>query len=158
VSVRVLTQLVIDCPRAEVAAYAADPDNATRWYVNIKTVEWQTARPLAVGSRVAFVAEFLRRRVAYVYEITHLEPGRRLVMRTAEGPFPMQTTYTWEDADGGGTLMSLENAGDPSGFGRLATPFIARSMRRANRKDLELLKRTLEAGGGAPADRPEPHE
>jgi Polyketide cyclase / dehydrase and lipid transport len=158
VSVRVLTQLVIDRPRAEVAAYAADPDNATRWYVNIKTVEWQTPPPLAVGSRVAFVAEFLGRRVAYVYEIMRLTPGRRLVMRTAEGPFPMQTTYTWEDADGDSTLMSLENAGDPSGFGRLASPFIARSMRRANRKDLGLLKRILESDGGAPADRPEPHE
>jgi uncharacterized protein YndB with AHSA1/START domain len=145
VSVEVLTQLVIDRPRAEVAAYAADPDNATRWYVNIKTVEWQTARPLAVGSRVAFVAEFLGRRVAYIYEIVELEPDRRLVMRTSEGPFPMQTTYAWEDADGGGTLMSLENAGDPSGFSRLATPFIARSMRRANRKDLSLLKRVLES-------------
>jgi uncharacterized membrane protein len=145
VSVDVLTQVVIDRPRGDVAAYAADPDNATRWYRNITSVEWQTPRPLAVGSRVAFVAEFLGRRVAYAYEITELDPERRLVMRTAEGPFPMQTTYTWEDANDGGTLMSLENAGDPSGFSRLATPVIARSMRRANRKDLDLLKQILES-------------
>ena len=143
-SVEVLTQVVIDRPRAEVAAYAADPDNATRWYVNIKSVEWQTPRPLAVGSRIAFVAEFLGRRLEYVYEVTQLEPGRRLVMRTPAQPFPMDTTYTWEDADGGGTLMSLENSGAPSGVSRLATPFIARSMRRSNRKDLDLLKRILE--------------
>ena len=145
-SVEVLTQVVIDRPRAEVAAYAADPDNATRWYVNIKSVEWQTPRPLAVGSRIAFVAEFLGRRLEYVYEITRLEPERRLVMRTPAQPFPMETTYTWEDADGGGTLMTLENSGAPSGVSRLATPFIARSMRRANRKDLDLLKRILEPG------------
>ena len=144
-SVDVLTQVVIERPRDEVAAYAADPDNATRWYQNIMSVEWQTAPPLSIGSRVAFVAEFLGRRVAYVYDIAELDPGRRLVMRTAEGPFPMQTTYTWEDVDDGGTLMTLENAGDPSGFSRLATPFIARSMRRSNRKDLALLKRILEA-------------
>jgi uncharacterized protein YndB with AHSA1/START domain len=146
VSVEVLTQVVIDRPRAEVAAYAADPDNATRWYVNIKSVEWQTPRPLAVGSRIAFVAEFLGRRLEYVYEVTQLEPERRLVMRTPAQPFPMETTYTWEDADGGGTLMSLENSGAPSGVSRLATPFITRSMRRANRKDLDLLKRILEPG------------
>jgi uncharacterized protein YndB with AHSA1/START domain len=144
VSVEVLTQVVIDRPRAEVAAYAADPDNATRWYVNINSVEWQTPRPLAVGSRIAFVAEFLGRRLEYVYEVTQLEPDRRLVMRTPAQPFPMETTYTWEDADGGGTLMSLENSGAPSGVSRLATPFIARSMRRSNRKDLDLLKRILE--------------
>jgi uncharacterized protein YndB with AHSA1/START domain len=146
VSVEVLTQVVIDRPRAEVAAYAADPDNATRWYVNIKSVEWQTPRPLAVGSRIAFVAEFLGRRLEYAYEVTQLEPERRLVMRTSAQPFPMETTYTWEDADGGGTLMSLENSGAPSGVSRLATPFIARSMRRSNRKDLDLLKRILEPG------------
>ncbi|HEU0194035.1 MAG TPA: SRPBCC family protein [Gaiellales bacterium] len=151
-SVDVLTQVVIDRPRAEVAAYAADPDNATRWYKNITAVEWQTARPMAVGSRVAFVAEFLGRRLEYAYEIADLEPESRLVMRTADGPFPMETTYTWEDADGGGTLMTLENRGSPSGFGRLATPFISRSMRRANRKDLELLKQILESAGGVPAD------
>jgi len=145
VSVDVLTQVVIERPRDEVAAYAADPDNATRCYQNITSVEWQTAPPLSIGSRVAFVAEFLGRRVAYVYDISELDPGRRLVMRTAEGPFPMQTTYTWEDVDDGVTLMSLENAGDPSGFSRLATPFIARSMRRSNRKDLALLKRILES-------------
>ncbi len=145
-SVEVLTQVVIDRPRAEVAAYAADPDNATRWYVNIKSVEWQTPRPLAVGSRIAFVAEFLGRRLEYVYEVTQLDPERRLVMRTPAQPFPMETTYTWEDADGGGTLMSLENSGAPSGVSRLATPFITRSMRRSNRKDLDLLKRILEPG------------
>lgn len=145
-SVDVLTQVVIDLPRADVAEYAADPDNATCWYKNITSVEWQTARPLAVGSRIAFVAEFLGRRVEYVYEVASLEPGHRLVMRTPAPPFPMETTYTWEDADGGGTLMTLENRGDPSGLSRLATPFIARSMRRSNRKDLGMLKEILEAG------------
>lgn len=140
----VLEEITIEQPIAEVAAFAGDPDNAPKWYVNIKAVEWQTQPPLAVGSRVAFVAHFLGRRLAYTYEIVELVPGERLVMRTAEGPFPMETTYTWAAAGERSTRMTLRNRGEPSGFGKLAAPFIAMAMRRANRKDLARLKAILE--------------
>lgn len=129
--------------RAEVAAYAADPTNATAWYENIDAVEWKTPPPLTVGSQVAFVARFLGRRLAYTYEITDYRPGERLVMRTSSGPFAMETTYTWEDTSDGGTLMTLRNAGDPAGFSRLYAPVMAAAMRRANRQDLRRLKDIL---------------
>src|SRR4051812_2817707 len=101
--VDVRTDIVIDRAAGEVAAYAADPDNAPSWYVNIKSIEWQSPKPLTVGSRLAFVAEFLGRRLAYTYEIAELVPGERLVMRTADGPFPMETTYTWQPVEHGRT-------------------------------------------------------
>jgi uncharacterized protein YndB with AHSA1/START domain len=149
VTVDVTTETVVDRPVAEVAAYAADPTNAPRWYANIRSVEWRTEPPVRVGSRVAFVARFLGRRLAYTYEVAELVPGRRLVMRTEQGPFPMETTYEWEPA-GGGTRMTLRNRGEPSGFSRLAAPFMATAMRRANRKDLAALKSILEDSGGSP--------
>jgi uncharacterized membrane protein len=140
----VTTETVIARPRSEVAAYASDPDNATSWYANIKAVEWKTPKPLAVGSRLAFVARFLGRRLAYVYEVRELEAGERFVMATAEGPFPMETTYTWADAPGDHTRMRLRNRGEPSGFARLVAPMMAVAVRRANRKDLGRLKQLLE--------------
>lgn len=146
-TVDVLTETVVARPKAEVATFAANPDNAPVWYVNIKSVEWKSAPPLRVGSRVAFVAQFLGKRLAYTYEIVELVPGVSLVMRTAEGPFPMETTYTWESTEQGGTRMTLRNRGTPAGFSRLAAPFMAMAMRRANRKDLARLKKLLEATG-----------
>jgi uncharacterized protein YndB with AHSA1/START domain len=143
--VDVVTEIEIRRPRAEVAAYASDPDNATRWYRNIEAIGWETPRPLAVGSRLAFVARFLGRRLAYTYEVTELVPGERFVMRTAQGPFPMETTYTWKDAPDGATRMTLRNRGEPAGFSKLSSPFMAMAMRRANGKDLREIKRLLEA-------------
>jgi uncharacterized membrane protein len=143
--VDIQTWIEIDRPRREVATYASNPDNATTWYENIKAIERESPKPVAVGSRIAFVAQFLGRRLAYSYEVTEIVPGERFVMRTAEGPFPMETTYTWEDTVSGGTKMTLRNQGEPAGFSRLAAPLMAGAIRRANRKDLERLKRILEA-------------
>jgi hypothetical protein len=144
-SVDVLTEIVIERPPDRVAGYAGDPSNAPEWYVNIKAVEWKTPPPLAVGSRLAFVAQFLGRRLAYTYEIVELVPGSKLVMRTAEGPFPMETTYTWQQDGDGKTKMSLRNRGEPRGFSKIAGPLMAAAMRRANRKDLARLKTLLES-------------
>jgi uncharacterized membrane protein len=130
-------------PREEVSAYAADPSNATAWYKNIKTVQWETSPPAAVGSRIRLQAQFLGRTLDYTYEIQELEPGRRFVMATAQGPFPMETTYTWEDI-AEGTRMRLRNRGEPSGFAAVTAPVMAAAMRRANQADLRRLKTVLE--------------
>lgn len=143
-AVDVLTEIEINRPRQEVADFATDPDNATAWYRNIQTVEWMTARPLRVGTLLRFQARFLGRTLDYTYEVQELEPGRRFVMATAQGPFPMRTTYTWADTASGATAMGLRNSGEPSGFAAVATPVMVRAMRRANEADLKRLKALLE--------------
>src|SRR3954454_24000485 len=144
-AVDVETSPVIARPRHEVAAYACDPDRATAWYANIVAVKWETPPPLARGSRLAFVATFLGRRLEYTYEVREHVPGERFVMSTAQGPFPMETTYAFQDAPGGATAMTLRNRGEPAGFTKVAAPMLSRAMARANRKDLERLKAILEA-------------
>ncbi len=147
-AVDVVTEIDIARPRAEVAAYASDPANAPEWYENIRSVEWRTQPPLAVGSRIAFVARFLGRELTYTYEVREIADGERLVMSTDEGPFPMETTYAWRDTPSGATHMTLRNRGQPSGFSRAVSPLMAGAMRRANRKDLRKLKHLLEADAG----------
>jgi hypothetical protein len=69
-------------------------------------------------------------------------------MSTAQGPFPMQTTYTWAAVDGRRTRMTLRNRGEPAGFSRMVGPVVAAAMRRANAKDLASIKRILENAHG----------
>src|SRR3954453_17582467 len=144
-SVDVEVETTIERPPKVVAAFAGDPTNAPQWYANIRSVQWRTPPPVGVGSRMEFMAQFLGRRLVYTYEVAELEPGSRLVMRTADGPFPMEPTYTWEPAGEAGTRMTLRNRGAPSGFSRLTAPMMERAMRRATTKDLERLKKLLDA-------------
>ena len=143
--VDVVTETTIERPCADVAGYAGDPSNAPQWYANISSVRWQTEPPMRVGSRMDFVARFLGRTLAYTYQVVELIPGQRLVMRTAHGPFPMETTYTWQPVTGTRTRMTVRNRGEPAGFGRMAARVMAAAMRRANHKDLANLKRILES-------------
>ena len=143
--VDVSTAVTIARPVDVVAGYAADPSHAPEWYVNIESVDWETEAPARLGTRVRFVARFLGRRLTYTYEITELVPGVQLRMRTAEGPFPMETTYTWTAAGAAATRMTLRNRGEPAGFSKLVAPFVSAAMRRANIKDLDRLRRHLES-------------
>lgn len=142
--VDVRTAIEIERPRDEVAGYVCDPSNATEWYRNIRSVEWETRPPVARGSRMRFHARFLGRDLIYTYEVRELVPGERLVMGTSDGPFAMETTYTFEDAAGGGTLVGLRNRGQPSGFAKVISSVMTKAMRRENTKDLERLKELLE--------------
>ena len=144
-NVDVQTDIVINRPVDAVAAYAADPSNAPEWYDRIDSIEWKTTPPATQGTRVAFVARFLGRRLAYTYEFVDFVPGEHLVMRTAEGPFPMETTYTWSETNAMLTRMTLRNRGQPAGFSKALVIFVVPAMRRANRRDLARIKTILES-------------
>jgi uncharacterized membrane protein len=145
VSVDVAVEILIERPVGAVVEYAADPANAPEWYANIDSIEWLTEPKVETGAKVAFVARFLGRRLEYTYDFVEVVPGERLVMRTAQGPFPMETTYTWTSTGDRSTRMTLRNRGEPAGFSKLVAPFMAGAVKRANQKDLASLKSILES-------------
>ncbi|HKO28976.1 MAG TPA: SRPBCC family protein [Solirubrobacteraceae bacterium] len=144
-AVDVLTEITIARPLGEVAAYAADPDNAPEWYENIESVTWRTEPPLQFGSEMTFVARFMGRRISYTYRAEDFVPGERLEMSTIDGPFPMETTYSWSAIDERVTRMTLRNRGGATGLMGLLGPLESIAVRRATGKDLRRLRAILES-------------
>ena len=143
--VDVSTEIVIARPRHEVAGFAVDPDRLPLWFANIRGLEWKTEPPVRIGTRLALVAQLLRRPVACTYEVVDYVPGERFVMRSVDGPQAMETSYAWRDAGAHGTAMTLRQRGTPAGFSRLLTPLLTIAIRRGHARDLALLKSILEA-------------
>jgi uncharacterized membrane protein len=141
--VNVKAETVVARPREEVAAYATDWRNDPEWIGGISEAQQVSGGEFGVGSQVARVASFLGKRIEYVNEVTELEPGRRLAMRSVKGPFPMTVVYEFEDAEGG-TLVRVRVGGDASGFYRAAGAVMSRQVKRSITGDVERLKRILE--------------
>ena len=148
-AIDVTEQATIASDRERVASYAMDPRNDPIWISGIKEAEPLTELPLEKGSRVRRVASFLGRRIDYVLEVSEIEPGARLLMRSVKSPFPMVVTYSFEDAPGG-TRVSLRVEGEPAAKYRLAGPMMAPAVRRSLGKDLRNLKAIIESGRSLP--------
>lgn len=142
--VDVSTSIVIDRPLSLVAGYTMNPLNAPSWYQNIHSVRRLDENDFGVGSRTAFEATFLGRNLSYTYEVARFSENEELVMATAQGPFPMRTTYRFEAVGPTTTRVHLRNDGEPAGFSKLVAPLMETMMRRANMADLRALKDLLE--------------
>ena len=142
-SIDVVAEVYVRRPREEVAAYMTDPANDPEWIGGLREAQLVGEGPPRVGSRVARVASFMGRRVEYVNEITALEPGRILEMRSVKAPFPMHITYSFEDRDGGTAVRNHVRGG--GGLFSLGSPLFAPMVKRNVQRDLERMRDVLEA-------------
>ncbi|MGH2728001.1 MAG: SRPBCC family protein [Actinomycetota bacterium] len=132
-------------PRETVAAYAMEAENDPAWIGGISSAQRLTPPPTGVGTRVERVASFRGKRIEYVMDVIDHVPGRKIVLKTVKGPFPMEVTYAFEDRDRG-TRAFIRVAGDTKGFYRLAAPLLVRGVKRNVGRDLKRLKKALESG------------
>jgi hypothetical protein len=156
VGVDVTVEQRIERPRDEVARFAMDPANDTRWILALDSARVLPdggAGGVGVGTRVERLAGFLGRRIEYVNEIEEYDPPRRLAMRSVKAPFPMTVVYEFEQAGEGATLARIRAGGDARGFYSVAGPLLNQMVRRGIRRDLEALKDLMERRwGGVPAE------
>lgn len=96
-----------------------------------------------IGSEIAFVADFLGKKISYTYKVVELS-NTKLAMRTSEGLFPMETHYCFKKLSEEKTEMTLRNFGEPIDFSKLFSPFMKMMMKKANLKELKKLKSILE--------------
>jgi hypothetical protein len=135
----VVAEREIAAERTRVAAYAMDPANDPVWIGGIKEARWLTDPPLRVGTRVQRVASFLGRRIEYVLEVVEHEPHALQRMGSVKSPFPMKVTYEFGDAGPAATRARIRVEGEPGGFYSLASPLMARAVRRSLAGDLDRL-------------------
>ena len=145
-SIDVTTEIVIKKPVADVAGYAASTDNAAEWSTNVRSVTWITERPLQKGALIAFQAKFLGQSPVNTHEIIEFEPNVRLIMRSSDGPFEMETTYIWTATSASTTRMTVRYYAEPAGVLGLLSPFLAFVIKRIMAQDLANLRKLLEGG------------
>jgi len=127
-----------------VAAYAMEAENDPRWIGGISSARRLTPSPTGVGTRVERIASFRGKRIEYVMDVVEHVPGKRIVLKTVKGPFPMEVTYAFEERNPG-TRAYIRVAGNPGGFYWLAGPLLARGVKRNVGRDLKNLKKLLES-------------
>ena len=142
-AIDVTATTTIEAPRDQVALYVVDNRNDPAWIGGISQSELLGDPPIGVGSHVRRVASFMGRRIEYVNEVTRLEPGSVLEMRSVKSPFPMHITYAFQGA-AGGTQTSVRVQGGTSTFYRLAGPLLSRQVKKNVQADLERLKNIVE--------------
>jgi hypothetical protein len=89
--------------------------------------EWTDAKqtsdgPIGVGTRTALYGSLFGRRLEAIYEIDRYEPDHVVAWKTVSGPLPLTFQRSVEDAEGGGTKVTIRYEMEVSGFFRLVAP------------------------------------
>lgn len=144
-SVNITVHSDIQAPAAAVFAYVTEIGNDPVWTSGLLEARQVSEGTYGPGTRFERVSKFLGRRMTYVIDVVEVEAGRRVLMRTSSGPFPMEITYTVDPLGPEQTRFSIQAKGDPGGFFSLMGPLLNRQVARQIQLDVDTLKEVLEA-------------
>ncbi len=134
----------IAAPADTVFAYIADFSNNAEWQSGITSTEWTSPPPIHVGSR--YEQEMSYKGVATSYEVTAMQPGRSITVKSQPGAaVPTTVTRTVEELDPSICRVRVDLIGELKGLRRLATPLLRRTVRRSIESDYRALKRRFES-------------
>jgi uncharacterized membrane protein len=138
---RASSEIVVKCPRDELFAFLADPENDPQWRSGV--LDLKRVSGSGMGARYAQgVKGPGGRRIAADIEITELTPGETIAFQTVAGPVRPRGRYLLTAADGG-TRVRFELEADVKGAKRLLIPMVQKTMNNEVRQ-LHSLKRVIE--------------
>jgi uncharacterized membrane protein len=138
---RASSDIVIKCPRDEVFAFLADPENDPEWRSGV--VDLKRVSGSGIGARYAQgVKGPGGRRIPADIEITELTPGKAIAFQTLTGPIRPRGRYVLAAADGG-TRVQFELEADMKGLKRFIAPMVQKTM-DTEVGQLDRLKRVIE--------------
>ncbi|MDL9981040.1 SRPBCC family protein [Microbacterium sp. ASV49] len=136
--------VVIDRPAEDVYDFLVDGLNGPEWRTGIRSIALRSGTIGAVGTEYAQeLAGPGGRSVAGDYRITRADRPSRIEFEVIAGPLRPKGTYTL-DAEGGGTSVTFALDAQPSGFMRLMSGTIRKTM-AAEVGALGALKQVLES-------------
>jgi uncharacterized protein YndB with AHSA1/START domain len=133
-------------PVEDVFGVLSDPENGPKWSPNALEEKLTSPRPVGVGSTRHAVVKTLGGRTAENDAIcTAFEPNRRIAWRSTSAPVPFEVTVDFTQVDGGTRVDSLWTW-EAKGLLRPAAPLVDLMFKRAMQKDVDGLRRLMEAG------------
>jgi uncharacterized protein YndB with AHSA1/START domain len=144
--VRVEQTFTVARPPEAVFDYMTDPANLRDWQTSKTKVEPLSDGPPRQGFRVR---EWQKgpggREFEQVVEFTEFDRPHKLHTHILEGPYPVDGTWTFASADGGGTRVHFVAQGELTGMMRLLSPIATRMIARQFAGYHENLRRNVEA-------------
>jgi len=128
-------------PPAEVFAFLADATNERQWRSGIIDIARKSGDGVGTVYEHGVKGPF-GRRVPADFEITALDPERRIAFRPLAGPVRPEGSFELEPA-AAGTRVTFTLRCTPTGMAKLMTPMVTKTM-RSEVGQLERLREVLE--------------
>jgi uncharacterized membrane protein len=142
--IKVNVSVDIDRPSDQVFAFLADASNNTRWQKGMRSCQWTSAGPIAVGSTYEQEASFMGRTIRSSFEVTELDPGHQVTITSTNGTFPIMVTRSVDRLDVDACRARARISGGPTGIGRIFDPITQLLVQSSVRRDYRRLKELLE--------------